>query len=130
MRDREGLRAVLSIAPLTFGLLTQYNRRLKRCNAWGDEWQRGSESHGICAAVRAARCPDPCWRFCDHYAIGRSIRPHDMPGGNGPSLPSVNGFANGIDSNHRLTTSVVAYSEMQFAGWIGEGLAMCAPQGD
>ena len=39
-----------------------------------------------------------------------------------------NGFAQGIDSNHRLTPSLVAYTEMLFAGWIGEGIAMCAPQ--
>ena len=50
-----------------------------------------------------------------------------------PSLVPVyraynNGFARGVDSNHRLTTNVDAYAAMLAAGWIGEGVVMCAPR--
>jgi len=39
-----------------------------------------------------------------------------------------NGFARGIDSNHRITSSLNAYLLQVAKGWIGEGVAMCAPQ--
>jgi len=39
-----------------------------------------------------------------------------------------NGFARGIDSNHRITTSLAAIQEVVARGWIDEGVVMCAPQ--
>jgi hypothetical protein len=38
-----------------------------------------------------------------------------------------NGFARGIDSNHRITSNLGAYQQTVAAGWIGEGIVMCAP---
>ena len=38
-----------------------------------------------------------------------------------------NGFARGIDSNHRITASNAAYLAQVAKGWIGEGIVMCAP---
>jgi hypothetical protein len=38
-----------------------------------------------------------------------------------------NGFARGIDSNHRITASVIALNEVLDRGWINEGVVMCAP---
>jgi hypothetical protein len=38
-----------------------------------------------------------------------------------------NGFARGIDSNHRITSNFAAYQQTVAAGWIGEGIVMCAP---
>jgi plastocyanin len=38
------------------------------------------------------------------------------------------GFARGVDSNHRFTTNLATYEAMIAAGWIGEGVHMCAPQ--
>lgn len=32
------------------------------------------------------------------------------------------------DSNHRFTTSASVFQQMRAAGWIGEGVVMCAPQ--
>jgi hypothetical protein len=40
-----------------------------------------------------------------------------------------NGFARGVDSNHRITSSSLAYRQTVAAGSIGEGVAMCAPAG-
>jgi hypothetical protein len=40
-----------------------------------------------------------------------------------------NGFARGIDSNHRITSNYAAYLQTVAAGSIGEGVVMCAPSG-
>jgi hypothetical protein len=39
-----------------------------------------------------------------------------------------NGYACGVDSNHRFTGSLTALREVVARGWINEGVAMCAPQ--
>jgi hypothetical protein len=39
-----------------------------------------------------------------------------------------NGFARGVDSNHRITANHAAYLQTVAAGWIGEGIVMCAPK--
>ncbi|MEO7760449.1 MAG: hypothetical protein ABIS68_00915 [Casimicrobiaceae bacterium] len=39
-----------------------------------------------------------------------------------------NGFARGVDSNHRVTSNVIAYLQQTARGWIGEGVVMCAPR--
>jgi len=39
-----------------------------------------------------------------------------------------NGYAHGIDSNHRITANVEAYNLMLREGWIAEGIRMCAPR--
>ena len=38
------------------------------------------------------------------------------------------GLRRGLASNHRLSTSLSAYQEVLARGWIGEGVAMCAPR--
>ena len=38
-----------------------------------------------------------------------------------------NGFARGVDSNHRITTSQAAIAEVVSRGWVSEGVVMCAP---
>jgi hypothetical protein len=37
-----------------------------------------------------------------------------------------NGFAQGIDSNHRITSDQAAYQQLVSIGWSGEGVVMCA----
>lgn len=39
-----------------------------------------------------------------------------------------NGLSRGVESNHRLTTSLSAYQETVNQGWSGEGVVMCTPQ--
>lgn len=39
-----------------------------------------------------------------------------------------NGFALGIDSNHRITSNPSAISEVVARGWIDEGVVFCAPR--
>ena len=38
-----------------------------------------------------------------------------------------NGFARGVDSNHRITSSQAAIADVIQRGWISEGVVMCAP---
>ena len=38
-----------------------------------------------------------------------------------------NGFARGVDSNHRITSSLTAIQEVVNRGWTNEGVVMCAP---
>ena len=38
-----------------------------------------------------------------------------------------NGFARGVDSNHRFSIDVASIQEVVMRGWINEGVVMCAP---
>lgn len=38
-----------------------------------------------------------------------------------------NGYAQGVDSNHRITSSLAAIQEVVMRGWSDEGAVMCAP---
>jgi hypothetical protein len=87
---------------------------------------------GECAYLKSLQAATPAsqrrWNF---EAIAFAI---DLPGANGlcaaGSVPVYrlynNGFARGIDSNHRLTTSLALYNQMQGPEWKGEGIVMCA----
>jgi hypothetical protein len=37
-----------------------------------------------------------------------------------------NGFASGVDSNHRIASSLTAIQEVVNRGWTNEGIVMCA----
>lgn len=51
------------------------------------------------------------------------------PSGTAPVYRAYNnGFAQGIDSNHRITSSLTAIQQVVDRGWINEGVVMCAPQ--
>lgn len=39
-----------------------------------------------------------------------------------------NGFSRGIDSNHRIASSLTAIQDVVNRGWTNEGVVMCAPQ--
>jgi hypothetical protein len=39
-----------------------------------------------------------------------------------------NGSAQGIDSNHRISSSLAAIQQVVARGWVNEGVVMCAPQ--
>jgi hypothetical protein len=50
------------------------------------------------------------------------------PAGLVPVLRAYNrGSTRGIDSNHRITTSQAAITEVVNRGWKSEGVVMCAP---
>ncbi|MDP2829976.1 MAG: hypothetical protein Q8O37_15400 [Sulfuricellaceae bacterium] len=50
------------------------------------------------------------------------------PGGTVPVYRAYNnGFARGVDSNHRITSNPTAIQEVITRGWSNEGVVMCAP---
>jgi plastocyanin len=83
-----------------------------------------------CEFVKASFRPwAKSWRF-----EGTDFTIHPV-GGDGCAADQVpiyraynNGYARGIDSNHRITADRTAYEATVARGWIGEGIVMCAPQ--
>ncbi len=71
----------------------------------------------------------PRWNFESFDFVST---PHDgglCPPATVPAYRAYNnGFALGIDSNHRISTSLAAIQQVVARGWIYEGVAMCAPQ--
>lgn len=83
-----------------------------------------------CASLKAMFTRSaPSWKFeGNDFSISRATSE-----GCSANLTPVyraynNGFARGIDSNHRITSNVAAYLAMVAVGWIGEGVVMCATQ--
>lgn len=67
----------------------------------------------------------PIWRYeRNEFAIGLPSGP-GCPSGTTPVYRNYNNRVN--DYNHRFTTSVSTYNSMVAAGWVGEGIVMCAP---
>ncbi|MBK7472885.1 MAG: beta-propeller fold lactonase family protein [Betaproteobacteria bacterium] len=82
-----------------------------------------------CAGLKAAYTPaGKSWSFeSNDFSTTPAVN-----GGCAPGLVPVyraynNGFARGIDSNHRITSSQPAIADMVTRGWISEGVVMCAP---
>jgi hypothetical protein len=82
-----------------------------------------------CAGLKAAYSPTAkSWKFESNDFL-------TTPAVNGTCPPALvpvyraynNGFAKGIDSNHRITSNHAAYLQTVAAGSIGEGVVMCAP---
>ncbi len=50
------------------------------------------------------------------------------PAGTAPVYRAYNnGYARGVDSNHRITGSLTAIQQVVNRGWVNEGVVMCAP---
>ena len=82
-----------------------------------------------CAGLKAAYTPNAkSWSF---ESNDFSTTP-PVNGGCAAGLVPVyraynNGFARGIDSNHRITSGQAAIADVVARGWIVEGVVMCAP---
>jgi len=105
-------------------------------NPYPIQHPKGPNSHFY--ASNPAECSDLKSRF-DVFTKSWLYESDDfrttLPGASDctPSLTPVyraynDGFVRGIDSNHRITTDLDAYNAQIAAGWIGEGVVMCAPQ--
>jgi hypothetical protein len=83
-----------------------------------------------CTTLKAAfNVYVPSWLFEGEDFSTLAAGDHGCPDNLTPIYRAYNnGFARGIDSNHRFTTDVATYQSMLAAGWIGEGVVMCAPQ--
>lgn len=88
-----------------------------------------------CAGLRALYTPaGKSWKF-ESYDFSTTLPDFAADdrttcrAGTVPVYRAYNdGFARGVDSNHRLTTDIGAYQQTVAAGWVGEGIAMCAPE--
>jgi len=88
-----------------------------------------------CGGLRSSFNPSAkSWKF-ESYDFATTIPNFSAsdqttcPTGTQPVFRAYNdGFARGVDSNHRFTTDFTAYQQTVAMGWIGEGVAMCAPR--
>ncbi len=85
-----------------------------------------------CASLKALAAVTPAsekrWNFesLDFYSTPAAAGL--CPSGTTPVFRAYNnGYARGIDSNHRVTRSTQAIREVVLRGWVNEGVAMCAP---
>ncbi|MEO8136369.1 MAG: hypothetical protein ABI831_20630 [Betaproteobacteria bacterium] len=82
-----------------------------------------------CAGLKAQYTPSAkSWNFESNDFLTTPATGGACPAGRVPVYRAYNnGFARGIDSNHRITSNLAAYLQTVAAGSIGEGIVMCAP---
>ena len=86
-----------------------------------------------CAELKQQQAAIPAsqkrWNFESLDFMSTSPTSGNCPIGQIPVFRAYNdGFARGIDSNHRITSSQDAIQQVVSRGWINEGVVMCAPQ--
>ena len=108
------------------------------CRFYGSQ-SPGPNSHfhtidaGECAFLRQLQATSPDTQKRWNYE-GREFA--STPAVNGTCASGTapvyraynNGFAKGIDSNHRIVASLALIQEVVGRGWSNEGVVMCAPQ--
>ncbi len=68
------------------------------------------------------------WNFESLDFVSTPATNQTCPTGTAPVYRAYNnGFARGVDSNHRITSSTTAIQEVVTRGWSNEGVVMCAP---
>lgn len=87
-----------------------------------------SECNELRVVTQKAAAGDKVWNF-ESYDF-QTTPP--LGGACAAGLVSIyraynNGFARGVDSNHRFSVDKAAIDEVVARGWISEGLVMCAP---
>lgn len=82
-----------------------------------------------CAGLKAIYTPTAkSWKFESNDFLTTPAVNGTCPGALVPVYRAYNnGFARGIDSNHRITSNRDAYLQTVAAGSVGEGIVMCAP---
>ncbi len=108
------------------------------CRFYGSQWP-GPNSHfytvdaAECEGLKQLQASTPItekrWNF--ESLDFASTPPVDgaCPAGTAPVYRAYNnGCARGVDSNHRITSSLNAIQEVMNRGWSNEGVVMCAPQ--
>ena len=68
------------------------------------------------------------WNFESLDFVSTPATNQTCPTGTTPVYRAYNnGFSRGVDSNHRITSSLTAIGEVVTRGWSNEGVVMCAP---
>jgi len=83
-----------------------------------------------CAGLKASFNPNASsWKFESDSDQSTPASGGTCASGYAPVYRAYNnGAARGVDSNHRLVSSYSAYQATVAAGWLAEGVVMCAPQ--
>ena len=86
-----------------------------------------------CAALKAIQAQTPAsekrWNFESNDFASTVPSGGQCAAGTTSVWRAYNdGFAKGIDSNHRITSNAHLYGRQAAGGWRGEGVVMCAPE--
>jgi hypothetical protein len=88
----------------------------------------GPECDGLKQLQAITPATQKRWNFESQNFISTPPTDGTCPTGTAPVYRAYNnGFARGVDSNHRLSSAAVAIQEVVIRGWIDEGVVMCAP---
>jgi alpha-tubulin suppressor-like RCC1 family protein len=107
------------------------------CRFYGSQVP-GPNSHfytvdpGECASLKQLQAATPAtvkrWNFESLDFISTPSAGGQCPAGTEPVYRAYNnGFARGVDSNHRISTDQAAIAQVVARGWVNEGVVMCAP---
>lgn len=107
------------------------------CRFYGSQIP-GPNSHfytgdpGECASLKQLQAATPAtekrWNFESLDFISSPPAGGQCPAGTKPVYRAYNnGFARGVDSNHRISTDQAAIAQVVARGWVNEGVVMCAP---
>ncbi len=88
----------------------------------------GAECDGLKQLQATTPASQKRWNFESLDFISSSPTNGACPTGTVPVYRAYNnGFARGVDSNHRLSSAAAAIQDVVMRGWINEGVVMCAP---
>ncbi|CAG9933905.1 hypothetical protein [Candidatus Nitrotoga arctica] len=88
----------------------------------------GSECDGLKQLQAITPATQKRWNFESLDFVSTPPINGTCPTGTVPVYRAYNnGFAQGIDSNHRFSSDAAAIQEVVMRGWINEGVVMCAP---
>ena len=88
----------------------------------------GSECDGLKQLQASTPATQQRWNFESLDFVSTPASNGTCPNGTVPVYRAYNnGFARGVDSNHRISSSTAAIQEVVNRGWSSEGVVMCAP---
>ena len=119
------------------GYTFQFGGETPVCRFYGSQWP-GPNSHfytadsGECDYLKKLQASTPAtqkrWNFESLDFLTTVPIRGICPSGTVPVYRAYNnGFARGVDSNHRISASQTALQQVLVRGWIYEGVVMCAP---
>jgi hypothetical protein len=88
----------------------------------------GPECDGLKQLQAITPATQKRWNFESQNFISTPPTDGTCPTGTAPVYRAYNnGFARGVDSNHRFSSAAAAIQDVVIRGWIDEGVVMCAP---
>jgi hypothetical protein len=88
----------------------------------------GAECDGLKQLQASTPVTQPRWNFENLDFVSTPPANGACPSGTAQVFRAYNnGNVRGVDSNHRLTSSLTAIQQVVARGWSNEGVVMCAP---